>query len=253
MAWTCIDVKGGQVTSANDLALTAFGSNPVAGDLIVVCTTNWNTIIRTILTPTDSIGGNTYTQLGSQVQGDLVGLTMHSCLVTNGGASFVITVHSTSTTAALTGVAWLWRQSAGTPIYNGDFKSNSGISVANPSSGTTSPAPGLGSMFVGMMGNNSSNSVTDGVGWNAIANGFDSTMLSAARQTNNSPNQDCYAEYLLADVASNADWTEASDTWGVIAASHKQPSGDPEPDPIQAGQAKHITLRGKVFRGGIFR
>lgn len=221
MSWTIVDVQSGQVSTANSLQLPAFASNPVANDLIVVGYSNWNSTTRPLLTPSDT-GGNTYSLVGSQLATSAAAnLAVYTGPVVTGGASFRVTGNSTANTAELSVEAWLLRETAGTPIYNGDFKSNIQATTANPNTGTTTPAPGTGSLFLAFMSNLNTPAVTDPSGWNALTNGFNSTMATAADLSNNTPHQDLFGAWKLSDVAVNAQWTEASDTWAALALSWK--------------------------------
>lgn len=225
MALTVKDVKGAQATSnVNSLALSAFSTDPVAGDVVAVIMASFlSGTAPTHTAPTDSVGGNTYTQIGT-VQNITTSCeyTMWRSVLINGGASFVVTGHQTN--AATTAVvAWCLTSTGG---YNSDSVV-ANTAGTNPTSGTSTPAPPTGSMFIGgvtevTLGDNA---VADGSGWNAIANGVTSGMVTSARQTNNSTSQDLYTEYKMANIATAAIWSSASTTYIARVASFQPSAG----------------------------
>lgn len=219
-SWTILDVQSGQVSGASTLQLPAFATNPAVGDLIVVGESDWHsTLAKLVSTPSDTYG-NTYSAVGSAlivVSTERAGV--YSAPVTTGGGSFRVTGNAAAGVSELAVIAWLLRESNGAPVYNNDFKFANGTSVANPSSGTTTPAPAAGSLFLAFMANVNATAVSDGSGWNALTNGFTSTMLSAARLTDNTTHQDLYSEWMLSSAAANGQWTEVADTWVAAAMS----------------------------------
>lgn len=226
MAITFKDVKGGQTTSNGaSQALTAFATNPAAGDLIVVFQASFFGTNPTHTAPTDNIGGNTYTQIGTvQRDSTVVEYTMWFSKLVNGGASFVVTGHQTNGTMGL--VAVLLTGNHATTPYNSDtaFQNTTG---ANPSSGTSVGTPPTGSIFLGAvtdgLGNNAE---TDGSGWNATGvNGCTAGMVTAMRQTNNTNSQDLYVEYKMANVGTAAVWTAASSLYIARVASFQPAAG----------------------------
>lgn len=248
MGWTIRDVKSGQF-SGNTGQITAFSVDPAVNDIIVLGVDNWNSTLRAILDPTDTYSNVWAHQNPGTLSPDSnMGLAMFTAPVTTGGSTFRITINSTSTTSVLSGIAWLLRHStAGAPVYNGDVKTNTGISTTPMATGATTPAPAADSIFLAIMAPAGSTVANDPSGWNAIANGFDSTMLAACRLTNNSPNQAIYGAYLIGSSAQSASWDEggASDTWGAIALSIGPPvfAGTPVITPSYRAFPKTLLRR----------
>lgn len=222
MAATVRDVKGGQTNSVGSaLALVAFAVNPAAGDVVVVVVSSTDATNRAHSAPTDSAGGNTYTQIGTTTTFGNNSVSIWYSVLVNGGASFVVTLHSTGSVAGLSGVAWL---TTGLSAYNADTAAQT-TTAANPTSTTSAPAPPANSFFLGGMTNSGTGAVTDGSGWNTTgSNGVTAAMVTAARQTDNSSFQDCYSEYRISSSALAATWTEASDTYGARVASFAPPT-----------------------------
>lgn len=205
------DVQQKALTSVPSVDCPAI--NAAAGDLVFVAQVAFNpTTGWTHQAPTDSAGGNTYTQIGATEWdgANNFGASRWYSILTNGSASLVITAHVSITVSALTGIAWVQN---GLGSYNSDTKTATATST-NPASGNSTPAPSGSSIFLGQAHFNSSGTtLTDGSGWNALTNGFTSTMLTNAKQTNNSTLEACYLEWKRASGVTSATWTAASDTW----------------------------------------
>lgn len=249
MANTFKDVKGGQTTANGaSQALTAFAVNPVAGDLVVVFQSSFFGSNPTHTAPTDSAGGNTYTQIGTvQRSGAVTEYTEWFSVLVNGGSSFIVTAHQTNGTMGL--VAVLLTGNHATP-YNSD-SAVANVTGTNPSSGTSSPAPPAGSIFLGGVTDNlGNNAETDGASWNATSvNGCTAAMVTAMRQTNNTNSQDLYVEYLMANVATAAIWTAASSAYIARVASFKPAASGGSFDPIVAHRPAPFAPSSPTLRG----
>lgn len=235
------DVKGGQTTvNGASQALSAFAVDPIAGDLVLVFQSSFFGSNPTHTAPTDNKGGNTYTQIGAvQRDSTVVEFTAWFSVLANGGSGFIVTAHQTNGTMGLVSV--LITGNHGVP-YNGDtaFQNTTG---ANPSSGTSSPAPALGSIFFGALTDGlGDNASANGSGWNTTGvNGFTAGMATAMRQSNNTSSQDLYVEYQMSDAALAAVWTAASSLYIARVASFKPGATAPavipnEPWPLAVQQ-----------------
>ncbi len=224
MAITVLDVQNAQGHNTV-LSATAFAVNPVAGDTVLV----FQSIgfgNQASSTPTDSAGGNTYTLIGSR---SATGATFVTeawiSTLTNGGSSFVVSAHTTST-ADFSFVTWLL---SGTLTYNNDFVKVGGVGdSADPLiGGPTSPAPPGQAIFFGGMNYGNSAPAASASGWNVTgSNGFTSGMATLARITAASFSP-CYSEYKIATAAAQSPaWTGNAlvRDWNVVAFSLSAPT-----------------------------
>jgi hypothetical protein len=202
------DTQQVRSASSNAPACPAFGVNPVTGDTIVVWMSSFVVAGTTHQAPTDSVGTNTYTQIGAtQILGTSdVQLSCWRAENITGGASVVVTGHLAA--AVTVTVIAVCLSGAQTPTsYNADTVSAGQIS-ANPASGASTPAPAANSYFMaGTTGNGSSAATTAGSGW---------TYYTNSSQTDNVTFQDLYIEELTTSTSSsvqNGQFTAASSGW----------------------------------------
>jgi hypothetical protein len=188
-----LDVQQGtHNTTTNALALPAFAVNPSNGDTIIVVYAMYGTA-NNQAAPTDT-GGNTYTQVGTEVSHSGVPRFLGLWYTHNitGGSSFVVTGHLTANSYQ-TAVAWLVR---GDRTYNSDFTTSGGSTGTSPlTTGTSSPAPSSEAIFIGGLTWAAGPTVTAGTGWNTTgSHGFTSGMNTRASVPSDF-NVDLFTEY----------------------------------------------------------
>lgn len=222
MAITIRDVQ--QATSGvsgTSLAAPAFATNPVTGESIIVCYASFHTggTAPTHQAPTDT-AGNTYLPIGPQQDitdsGSKRSISMWMAANITGGSSFVVTGHQSIASTWRSIVPWAIQNKL---IYNGDFTATTTTST-NPTTGTTSPAPPASAIFIGIDSSRNGN-ITDGSGWNSIANGMDATMQAAA-QIESDSNVHLATEYKISSSAQAATWTAANALWVAGVASFSE-------------------------------
>jgi hypothetical protein len=216
MAVTIKDVRG-VAGNALTSALTAFATNPVAGDAVVVGYSIYNTASPG-LAPTDT-GNNTYTQIGTMNLGGTTGVSLW--LAKNIGANTGLTVTVKPNGTYFAAVGWLLTGVSANP-YNGDFgKANSG-SGTTASVATTGGTPVNGSLYLGFCSVPNSVSLTDNAAWNAVASGFTSGMRADGRCLENqwASFNDLWSEYLIGNGVQTPTWSwSGSNAWAAVVAS----------------------------------
>lgn len=220
-----IDVRS---TTGSGVAvqLPAFSADPVDGDTVVVF---YNVFQPTGLTPTvpTDTEGNTYDQIGANVvhAGGFSGGGMYYAKDIAGGSAFRVTCNPGGSFWECCAI--VVRGLDANP-YNGDWTFATG--VANTlATGVSAPAPPAGSIFIACANINNSAVLVDDTGWNAIANGFDAGMRTRARNQDWNNNYDGFLQYLIADTAQNAHWTNGTGAnWSAMVASFK-PAADAPP------------------------
>lgn len=204
----------GHSGSSSAQATSAFATNPVTGDTILVIVATGNTVTHNA--PTDP-AGNVYTQIGTQLSDGAASFPANlsfwrkeNCT----GFAGAVT-GNTGALAALTVIAWCF-QGANTPTsYNADANQATNTGSANPASGTSSPAPAANSFFVAATtGSSASAAVSAGSGWEFVA---------GSTQTDNTTFQDLYTEELTSAATSssaqNGQFTAVSAAWAARVVS----------------------------------
>lgn len=172
----------GTTSSANAVACSAFGTNPVTGDSIYVWMSTFLTGGVTHQAPTDT-QSNAYTQIGTTQVGSSGNFALSLWLATNitGGSSFVVTGHVGTVGTTISVIATCLDSPV---VSNGDTVGGTGTSTT-PASGTSSPAPAANSYFTTGMTKGATNIPTAGSGWQFFTN---------STQTDNVTFQDLYVE-----------------------------------------------------------
>lgn len=201
----------GHTGSGTSKATTAFATDPVSGDTVVVfmMTGGPGPVHQA---PTDTL--NTYTQIGATTSapgGQLISLWQKANIT--GGSSFIVTAH-TDIATQITVIAWCLSGALTPTSYNSDSVA-AAASTANPASGASTPAPAASSFFLaGVVNAGADNAVTAGSGWE---------FVSGSTQTDNTAFQSGYTEELTTPNTSssvqNGQFTAVAAGYGARVAS----------------------------------
>lgn len=205
----------GHTGSGTSVATTAFGTNPVTGDTLVVFEITGGVV--THQAPTDT-ASNTYTQIGTTIGGGPL-ISMWRKENCSGGSSFVVTGH-VNTATQVTVIAWCLSGASIPTSYNGDTAAAT-ASTANPASGSSSPAPAANSFFIaGVADGGANNAVTAGSGWE---------FVTGSIQGDNTSFQSGYTEELTtpntSSSAQNGQFTAIANPWAAGVASFAPDAG----------------------------
>jgi len=199
-------------------ATTASMGTAAAGDLVVaVCC--WFVSGSSFSSITDSAGGNTWTQLGTEVTIGTSKVRTYYSVLTNGGSGFTVsfTVSSTSTFPSIAAS----RFSGGTYSAQDQYQAGTGNSSA-AASGATGTRAQATQLLVGMLGTDNTVDVTISPGTNLVWN------LGAAYGTATVSNV-VGIEWFLATEAGTDEaqfsWTGGSDDWACRIATFAETAG----------------------------
>lgn len=235
MSLTIRDVQ--QVVGAAQAASTSqqcpvFATNPETGDCIVVFTftyypTGWvGTLVHAA--PTDT-AGNVYLPLSSQLYLSGSGLRISMWIAQHavGGSNFKVTVNTVPLTSPpatsryaffLSGKAWAITNPGGAGLnYNGDAASSTGTGTTATATTAAATYPAL--VIGGVISDIAVNPyIVAGADCNALANGFTTTMRTAAQIV---AGQAFNTEYRLdTSGPSSITWTQgSSQAWAALVAS----------------------------------
>lgn len=218
---SCGGAGAGAPTSA--LAMGAFASDPVNGDVIIVGSSVY-TDAAGGQAPTDS-AGNTYVRVGTAVLQSVgnpnTGLALWAAYNITGGSSFVVTDHTKNNAHAA--VAWCLTGADASP-YNGDWVEAHGATTSPQVVGPSTPSPAANSIMLGFhMQDASANTPTYTAGWNTTGvNGFDAGMLGRSHNSYAGVPITLFSAYLLTSTVETLTWTcVISFDWAGMLASFK--------------------------------